>query len=100
MLKLNKKKTQNRLIAQFFDDRDSSYLNNVFLLLFSQVVGVKDICYPFEDYYNDYKANKGIDASFILRAKRVCISCFFSHVQDSELSRLDRCRLRYRFIAL
>ena len=25
MLKLNKKKTQNRLIAQFFDDRDSSY---------------------------------------------------------------------------
>lgn len=40
-------------------------------LLFSQIVGVKDICYPFEDYYNDYKSNKGIDTSFILRAKRV-----------------------------
>ena len=72
-LKLNKKKTQNRLVAQFFDDVNSS-----------QVVGLKNICYPFEDYYNDYKSNKAINASFIKRAKK-----------ESELTRLQRCQARY-----
>ncbi|KNB44124.1 hypothetical protein JH06_1988 [Blastocystis sp. subtype 4] len=59
-LKLSKKKIQNRLIVQFFDEVNSS-----------QVVGIKNISYPFEAYYAEYTKNNSIDPSFIERAKEV-----------------------------
>lgn len=39
----------------------------------SQVVGLKNICYPFEPFYEEYKQNKTINPAYIERAKSVQI---------------------------
>ena len=69
-LKLSKKKIQNRLIVQFFDEVNSSYSFSI-VLIYRQVVGIKNISYPFEAYYAEYTKNNSIDPSFIERAKEV-----------------------------
>ena len=69
-LKLSKKKIQNRLIVQFFDEVNSSY-SFILILIYRQVVGIKNISYPFEAYYAEYTKNNSIDPSFIERAKEV-----------------------------
>lgn len=42
----------------------------------SQVVGLKNICYPFEPFYEEYKQNKTINPAYIERAKSVHIPFF------------------------
>lgn len=69
-LKLSKKKIQNRLIVQFFDEVNSSY-SCIVILMYRQVVGIKNISYPFEAYCEEYSKNNSIDPSFIERAKEV-----------------------------
>ena len=71
-LKLSKKKIQNRLIVQFFDEvNSSSYF--ILIIIYRQVVGIRNISYPFEAYYDEYTQNNSIDPSFIERAKEVWV---------------------------
>ena len=61
----------------------------------SQIVGLKNICYPFDAFYEEYKQNKSINPAFIERASNVVI-IGSNELQMNEITRLERCQLHYR----
>ena len=55
-----------------------------------QVVGIKNISYPFDAYFEEFKKSSTVDPVFIDEAEKVGL-VVSTHMQLSKLSRLERC---------
>lgn len=60
------------------------------VLTHRQVVGIKNITYPFDAYFEEFKKSSTVDPVFIDEAEKVDTT-LSAHSQQSKLSRLERC---------